>query len=459
MCAIMETGLCDGNILLQLTTRDDRYSHVWHGDASGRYNLAGTVRFLGEGCAHAEVRLRGQAACKAAQARRRLHGRWITRLCVGWGRRLFTLRDSTGGYRLPPLEATSTGIDRAPFPACMDGRDERAVLPIWRGVPVRNFPTRMIDPEKQPFPFPYAARSLARIRDAHLPAAWHVAVALWAEKTMHGMSNTSPLSIGSLFGKGSNQPWAMSMSRHSCGYGNPSGSPVRAIRNRLYCLMAAAVASVPLVRVRRSQGGRRRALLFLLGLLLCTGVHAQTASPDLLHSVLNQLSQHPTVRAAFTQERRNPALTQAQTSSGQLLFVTGHGMLWCVQRPYQETLALTGTRTARINTNGQVETVRNERGVSQVSHMLQGMLSGQLEAVTRQFEVSAAGTPAQWTLRFTPKQSRVAHVLRDIQLDGGAFLQRIRITMQDGTRTDIRMHDTRDAGPLSTLEKRALGWP
>ena len=193
-------------------------------------------------------------------------------------------------------------------------------------------------------------------------------------------------------------------------------------------------------------------------LLLCTsiGVHAQS---DLLHTVLGQLSQHTAVRAAFTQQRQNPALTQPQNSSGQLLFVTSHGMLWQVQQPYQETLALTGSQTARIDANGRVQPVRNERGVSQISQMLQSMLAGQLDTVMRQFNVSVEGSAVQWTLHFTPKQARVAQVLRSIQLDGGAFLQGIRIDMQDGTQTDIRMTDTRDAGPLTALEKHALGLP
>ena len=200
------------------------------------------------------------------------------------------------------------------------------------------------------------------------------------------------------------------------------------------------------------------AQVFVL-LLLCFSAHAQDTSSTLLHTILSELSQHTAVRASFTQQRQNPALTQPQTSSGQLLFVTSHGMLWQVQQPYQQTLALTGTRTVNIDANGNTQPVRSERGVSQISQMLQGMLSGQLDAVTRQFNVSAQGSAAQWTLHFTPKQARVAQVLTGIELDGGAFLQRIRITMHDGTQTDIRMTDTRDAGPLSALEKHALGLP
>ena len=211
---------------------------------------------------------------------------------------------------------------------------------------------------------------------------------------------------------------------------------------------------------RRGRSSARRFLMQLFTLLfVCAGVHAQATSPDLLHSILNQLSQHTAIRADFTQQRQSPALTQAQTSSGQLLFATGHGMLWQVQRPYQQTLALTGTRTLRIDADGRMQPVRSERGVSQISQMLQGMLTGQLDEVTRQFDVHADGSAEHWTLHFTPRQSRVAQVLKGIELDGGKYLQRIRIDMQDGTQTDIQMSDTRDAGPLSALEKHALGLP
>lgn len=185
----------------------------------------------------------------------------------------------------------------------------------------------------------------------------------------------------------------------------------------------------------------------------------QRMSPEILKDVLAQLNRHSAVRAAFTQQRQSPALTQPQNSSGELLFVTGHGMLWQVQQPYPQTLALTGSKTISIDAAGRMQPVRNERGVSQISQMLQSMLGGQMDAVTRQFNVSASGTTGNWTLHLTSKQARVAQVLRSIDLDGGNFLQDIRIDMQDGTQTGIHMTDTRDAGPLTELEKRALGLP
>jgi outer membrane lipoprotein-sorting protein len=204
---------------------------------------------------------------------------------------------------------------------------------------------------------------------------------------------------------------------------------------------------------------RRLTVLFCL-LFVCLGVHAQASDPTLLKSALDQLASHPQVRADFEQKRDNPALATPQISRGKLLFVIGHGMLWQTTDPYQETLALTGARTARVDDQGHLQTVRNgDRGVAQVSQMLQGMLAGKPDEALRQFNVQAEGTPAKWTLRFTPKQARMARVLTSITLDGGQFLDGIGIALQSGENTAIRFSNTRAAGSLSELEQRALGCP
>ncbi|MBD8880172.1 outer membrane lipoprotein carrier protein LolA [Rhodanobacter sp. 7MK24] len=202
----------------------------------------------------------------------------------------------------------------------------------------------------------------------------------------------------------------------------------------------------------------RRLIALLLLCCLAPFAHAQADAP-LLQDVLTELGRHAAVRADFTQTRSNPALDKPQVSEGRLLFVLGHGMLWQTVSPYQETLALTGSRTARIDADGTAQPMRSERGVSQVSQMLQGMLGGKMDEALRQFRVEANGTPAQWTLRFVPKQERVAHVLDSISLEGNDYLQGITIAMQDGSRTEIRFAHTRDAGATDALEKHALGLP
>ena len=201
----------------------------------------------------------------------------------------------------------------------------------------------------------------------------------------------------------------------------------------------------------------RRLIAVLLGWCVACAAHAQ--SPELLRQVLDELGTHAAVRAGFTQTRENPALAQPQTSTGKLLFVLGRGMLWQIEAPYRETLALTGERTARVDEDGRPQPARGDRGVAQVSQMLQGMLSGKPDEALRQFDVRAEGSREQWTLHFTPRQARMARVLRRIELRGDEYLQGIVVEMESGESTRIRFADTREAGPLSALEKRALGMP
>lgn len=202
-----------------------------------------------------------------------------------------------------------------------------------------------------------------------------------------------------------------------------------------------------------------RRLIATVAVWLAVFSCAHAADADLLKHVLAQLAQHAQVRASFTQTRENPALAQPQVSQGQLLFVTGHGMLWQVVSPYAETMALTRGRATRVDAMGRAVSTGNDRGVAQVSQMLDGLLAGQQDEALRQFSVEAEGSLQQWTLRFTPRQSRMARVLRKIELQGDAFLQVIRVDMQSGESTDIRFDQTRDAGPLSEPERLALGMP
>ncbi|MEO9078480.1 MAG: outer membrane lipoprotein carrier protein LolA [Rhodanobacter sp.] len=174
---------------------------------------------------------------------------------------------------------------------------------------------------------------------------------------------------------------------------------------------------------------------------------------------MSTLSQHASVRAEFSQTRSNPALAKPQQSSGKLLFVLGHGMLWQTTEPFSESLAMTGSHSARMDAQGKFQRARDARGVSQVSQMLQSLLAGKPDDVLRAFDVKATGDVDHWTLNFTPKQARIARVLGGIILTGDTFLQGIRIDMHDDSSTDIHFTDTRDAGPLDALEKRALDLP
>ncbi len=201
-----------------------------------------------------------------------------------------------------------------------------------------------------------------------------------------------------------------------------------------------------------------RRLITFFALLCAFAAHAQ--SPALTDDVLGHLAKHPQVRAEFTQSRENPALAEPQLSHGDLLFVIGHGMVWHTRDPFEDTLVFTSGDTSRLNAQGKLERVRDgNRGVSQVSGMLQSLLAGKSDDAARQFTISADGTPEHWTLHFVPRQARVAKVLAGITLKGDAFLQSIEVNLASGERTLITFANTRDAGSLTPVESKVRGIP
>ena len=130
-----------------LAAHEAGYSHVLQIDADGQHDTADVPRFLDTARGKPDAMVCGRPIYDDSVPRARLYGRYLTHVCV-WAETLsFAIEDSMCGYRLYPLEATRAEIARKPLPARMDFDTEIAVRLFWRGVPVRNLPTRVIYPE------------------------------------------------------------------------------------------------------------------------------------------------------------------------------------------------------------------------------------------------------------------------------------------------------------------------
>ncbi|MGF6709819.1 glycosyltransferase involved in cell wall biosynthesis [Luteibacter sp. W1I16] len=130
-----------------LAARDAGHSHVLQIDADGQHDTADVPRFLTEARAAPEAMICGKPIYDHTVPRARLYGRYLTHACVWVETLSFDIHDSMCGYRLYPLAETCAEIARKPLPARMDFDTEIAVRLHWRGVPVRNVPTRVIYPE------------------------------------------------------------------------------------------------------------------------------------------------------------------------------------------------------------------------------------------------------------------------------------------------------------------------
>lgn len=123
------------------------FSHALQVDADGQHDLADVPRFLDEGRRHPAALVSGCPIYDHSVPKARFYGRYLTHVLVWVEILSMELRDSMCGYRLYPLASTCAQIrERAPQPR-MDFDTEMAVRLIWRGVRVRNLPTRVIYPE------------------------------------------------------------------------------------------------------------------------------------------------------------------------------------------------------------------------------------------------------------------------------------------------------------------------
>lgn len=130
-----------------LAAQERGYTHALQIDADGQHDTQDVPRFLAESAAHPTALVCGKPVYDHTVPRARLYGRYVTHVCVWIETLSLDIHDSMCGYRLYPLGPTCREIARKPLPARMDFDTEAAVRLYWRGVPVRNLPTRVIYPE------------------------------------------------------------------------------------------------------------------------------------------------------------------------------------------------------------------------------------------------------------------------------------------------------------------------
>jgi outer membrane lipoprotein-sorting protein len=183
-------------------------------------------------------------------------------------------------------------------------------------------------------------------------------------------------------------------------------------------------------------------------------------NPALVSQIAAQLAQPKGVRAQFRQTQTLAAMTQPLVSTGSLVFLRERGAIWRIDAPYHATYVIDDTGVSEVDPQGRrVNTKRGQgmRGVAQVSRMMRAMLGGDLSALYSQFDVKAAGNPAQWQLVLTPNQPQLAQSMKALQMSGGQYLRTLRITLANGDTTRIDFTNSTAISGLAPAERALLG--
>ena len=190
---------------------------------------------------------------------------------------------------------------------------------------------------------------------------------------------------------------------------------------------------------------------------------AQSAgNPALVSQIASHLAQAKGVRAQFTQTQTLAAMKQPLVSTGSLLFFRDRGVIWQIDTPYKATYVITDAGVAEVDANGQrvtAHSAQGTRGVAQVSKMMRAMLGGDLSALYSQFDVQAEGSAAQWRMQLTPNQPQIAQSIKGLQMNGGDYLQSLRITLANGDITKLDFAKSAAVSEPTSAERSLLGAP
>jgi glycosyltransferase involved in cell wall biosynthesis len=148
------------------------YTHAVQMDADGQHNAKDLGKFLSESRARPEALILGTPKYGREVPRVRLLGRQISRVLVWLETFSFAISDPLLGFRVYPLKETIDVLDHARLGERMDFDPEIAVRLKWRGLPIKNIPTRVIYP-------PDGLSNFALVRDNVLMVCLHLR--LWAD--------------------------------------------------------------------------------------------------------------------------------------------------------------------------------------------------------------------------------------------------------------------------------------
>ncbi|MHA6640017.1 outer membrane lipoprotein carrier protein LolA [Stutzerimonas frequens] len=179
------------------------------------------------------------------------------------------------------------------------------------------------------------------------------------------------------------------------------------------------------------------------------------AQPFDLPQLAEQLSGPAVIRGDFIQEKHLRALPQPLTSQGRFVLARDHGLLWLLQQPIRQDYRITPQGIARRGEQGW-QAVDPQGGSARQNQLFLAVLSGDTQALQRDFDLQLKGDPDAWRLQLTPRGALLKQIFADIEIQGGETVTRIELHETQGDRTLIRLLDSQTDVALTASEQRDL---
>ena len=189
---------------------------------------------------------------------------------------------------------------------------------------------------------------------------------------------------------------------------------------------------------------RTRCARLLLCVLLCLLpplLHAADTTADTVSSLTAAVARPEVLRGEFTQEKQVSGFRNPLRSQGRFVVARQHGVVWTTLKPFPSEVVITADRILSRQRDGssRVEVdARQQPALRSVNAIMFALMSGDVQALSSQFNVSASRQGQGWRLQLTPKSAMLAKAFESVTLQGDRYVRQVDIVEASKDRTQIR---------------------
>ncbi|MGX2967117.1 LolA family protein [Ursidibacter sp. B-7004-1] len=170
--------------------------------------------------------------------------------------------------------------------------------------------------------------------------------------------------------------------------------------------------------------------------------------------LVNLLQKPHNTQGQFTQQRFLKALNKPIQTSGQFALVKEQGLLWQTVKPFANQLRVKSDGISQWN--GKTWVKNDKLGQAEQIGLFLGLLSGDTQKLSQQFNLTLQGNAQNWQLSLTPSSFLMKQIFESIEIRGDNVVKQIELKEKQGDRTLINFTQTMLNQPLTASAQSAL---
>jgi outer membrane lipoprotein-sorting protein len=196
---------------------------------------------------------------------------------------------------------------------------------------------------------------------------------------------------------------------------------------------------------------RRHALIALAGLGCATVARAQAGFT--LVQLMQTLAQVRAGEGTFVERRTVQMLERTLESSGRLSFEAPDTFVRETIKPRRESVKVVGNNVTMSQGNrSRTLSLDAAPEAALIFEAIRGTLTGNREALEKNFKASVSGSAERWSLELVPREPLLRELVVSIRMSGArALVREVLVVMADGDRSVMTIEPviTSTAAPAS----------